>query len=61
MFSLPVTAKELEALIDALEKGASRHESYARFYKNRATQKHVDAAVVMRRLSRRIATLAPNA
>lgn len=56
MYTLELTnTEELEALIDALAKGASRHKSYAKFKpESRAADRHERAATVMCRLQRKL-------
>lgn len=59
VYTIEVTALELEALIDALKKGASRHESYVKFYKDRKSNKtHELFANTMRKLNARLERLA---
>jgi len=49
---LRFTPEEIVVLLDALNKGASRHDSYARFYPNRAASRHADTARLMRRITK---------
>jgi hypothetical protein len=53
-----LTKEEFEHLIDALNKGASRHEAFTRFSPmSRSVAKHERAAIAMRRLYRRFVEL----
>lgn len=49
MVTFEFTNQEVMALVDALKKGASRHESYAKFYgASRRVEHHELMAGVMR-------------
>jgi hypothetical protein len=53
-YTFTFTHTELGALLDALKKGASRHESYAKFYPGQKEEQHLAMAVVMRHLMQRL-------
>jgi hypothetical protein len=50
----------MELLVDALNKGAARHASYAKFYKNRQADKHNRMADGMNRIIAQINKLVRN-
>ena len=55
MITLTLTVTEVEALLDALVKGASRHQAFARFKpQSGRTAKHEKAAEIMLRLHARL-------
>jgi hypothetical protein len=49
------THTEVGALVDALKKGAARHESYAKFYPGQKEEQHKAMAVTQRHLLQRLA------
>lgn len=56
--TMQLTKEDIEHLIDALNKGASRHEAFTRFSPmSRNVIKHERAAMAMRRLYRRFVEL----
>jgi len=62
MLTMTFTPEEVEALLDALAKGASRHEAYAKFHRtsDRASRKHARAASQMRGMARRLVVYRDN-
>jgi hypothetical protein len=53
-YTFTFTHTELGALKDALKKGASRHESYVKFYPGQKEEQHRAFALVMRHLLDRL-------
>ena len=53
-YTFKFTHTELGALLDALKKGASRHESYAKFYPGQKEEQHRAMAVTQRHMLARI-------
>jgi hypothetical protein len=54
MLTLKITKDEAVVLLDALKKGAARHDSYAKFYNNRKSDDHFQMARAMDTLATRI-------
>ncbi len=54
-YDLTFTHTELGALVDALKKGAARHESYAKFYPGQKEEQHLAMAATQRHLLQRLA------
>lgn len=58
MHTFAVTEEELDMLIDALKKGASRHNAFANFSpQSKVAGKHDRAASIMNRLQLRLVRL----
>ena len=53
-WTLTLSTRDMELVVDALNKGAARHDSYARFYPGRQQEKHSEMATGMRRIIERI-------
>ena len=54
-YTFTFTHTELGALLDALKKGAARHESYVKFYPGQKEEQHRAMATTMRHLMHRLA------
>lgn len=53
-YQFEVNQTELGALLDALTKGAARHDSYAKYYPGRKSEQHQGMATVMKHLKQRL-------
>jgi hypothetical protein len=53
-YTYTFTHTEVGALVDALKKGASRHESYVKFYPGQKSEQHKAMVVVMRHLLKKL-------
>jgi hypothetical protein len=54
-YTFAFTHTELGALVDALKKGAARHESYAKFYPGQKEEQHRAMAATQQHLLQRLA------